>query len=94
MYFFLCVGLGLAYAGSCRDDVLSLLLPALTDPKSTPEVIGLTAVACSLIAVASCDHQVTSSILQVLIDSTEKKLNSTYFRFLPLALGICYLGKH
>ncbi|KAJ4446326.1 hypothetical protein ANN_13021 [Periplaneta americana] len=87
------IGLGLAYAGSYRDDILGLLLPALTDPKSTPEVIGLTAAACGLVAVATCDYDVTSSILQVLFDANEADLGNTYFRFLPLALGLCYLGK-
>ncbi|XP_069695759.1 26S proteasome non-ATPase regulatory subunit 2-like isoform X1 [Periplaneta americana] len=86
-------GLGLAYAGSYRDDILGLLLPALTDPKSTPEVIGLTAAACGLVAVATCDYDVTSSILQVLFDANEADLGNTHFRFLPLALGLCYLGK-
>ena len=32
------LGLGLAYAGSNREDVLSLMLPVISDSKSTMEV--------------------------------------------------------
>lgn len=38
--------------------------------------------------------QVTSAILQRLIDNGGKDLqSSTYSRFLPLGLGLCYLGE-
>ena len=33
------MGLGLAYAGSNREDVLSLILPVMSDSKSTMEVV-------------------------------------------------------
>ena len=36
--FFFFTRLGLAYAGSNRQDVLSLILPVLADPKSNLEV--------------------------------------------------------
>ena len=36
--FFFFPRLGLAYAGSNRQDVLSLILPVLADPKSNLEV--------------------------------------------------------
>merc|ERR1712200_245130 len=38
-------GLGLAYAGSNRTDVIQLLLPVFADAKSNMEVIGVTALA-------------------------------------------------
>lgn len=40
--------LGLAYAGSNRQDVLSLILPVLADPKSNLEVsiFSFTFIAC------------------------------------------------
>lgn len=38
VFFFLLTRLGLAYAGSNRQDVLSLILPVLGDPKSNLEV--------------------------------------------------------
>jgi 26S proteasome regulatory subunit N1 len=64
-------GLGLAYAGSNRDDVLSLLLPVLSHPKSSMEVVGVAALACGLVAVASCNGDVTSALLQTLMEKSE-----------------------
>lgn len=87
------VGLGLAYAGSNRSDVIKLLLNVMTDSKSTMEVIGMSAVACGMVAVSSCNGEVTSSILQTLMEQSETELKDTYARFLPLGLGLCYLGK-
>ncbi|KAG8195556.1 hypothetical protein JTE90_002182 [Oedothorax gibbosus] len=87
------MGMGIAYAGTDRDNVLSLLLPVISDPKSNMEVVGLSALACGLIAVGSCNDSVTSSIIQVLHEKSETDLKDTFARFLPLALGLCYLGK-
>ncbi|KAI9554984.1 hypothetical protein GHT06_020273 [Daphnia sinensis] len=87
------LGLGLAYAGSNRDDVLSLLLPVLSHPKSSMEVVGIAALACGLVAVASCNGDVTSALLQTLMEKSEQELKDTFSRFLPLGLGLTYLGK-
>ncbi|TSK67161.1 26S proteasome non-ATPase regulatory subunit 2 [Bagarius yarrelli] len=76
-------GLGLAYAGSNREDVLSLLLP----------VAGVTALACGMIAVGSCNGDVTSTILQTIMEKSEQELKDTYARWLPLGLGLNHLGK-
>nr|MBE5726993.1 regulatory particle non-ATPase 1 [Cucujiformia] len=87
------VGLGLAYVGSNREAVLSLLIPVLSDSKSSMEVIGMAALACGMISVGSANHQVTSSIIQTLMEKSEAELKDTYARFLPLGLGLCMLGK-
>lgn len=88
-------GLGLAYAGTQHADVTSLLLPVMSDKKSTPEIIALTAISCGMINVGSGNHEVVSTILQTLLDLSQSELNEgTFSRFLPLALGLCYLGKN
>nr|NVI77544.1 regulatory particle non-ATPase 1 [Cucujiformia] len=87
------VGLGLAYVGSNREAVLSLLTPVFSDPKSSMEVIGMAALACGMIAVGSGNAQVTETIITTLIEKTETELKDTYARFLPLGLGLCHLGK-
>ncbi|KAK3561317.1 hypothetical protein QTP86_030612 [Hemibagrus guttatus] len=86
-------GLGLAYAGSNREDVLSLLLPVMGDSKSSMEVAGVTALACGMIAVGSCNGDVTSTILQTIMEKSEQELKDTYARWLPLGLGLNHLGK-
>lgn len=87
------VGLGLAYAGSNREAVLSLLAPVFTDSKSTMEVIGMAGLASGMIAVGSCNPDVTASIMQTLMEKSEADLKDTYARFLPLGLGLCHLGR-
>ena len=53
-------GLGIAYAGTQRQEVLSHLLPVLADTTAPPEICALAAVACGLIAVGSCNGDVSS----------------------------------
>ncbi|CAI5694620.1 unnamed protein product [Oreochromis niloticus] len=86
-------GLGLAYAGSNREDVLSLLLPVMGDSKSSMEVVGVTALACGMIAVGTCNGDVTSTIVQTIMEKNEQELKDTYARWLPLGLGLNHLGK-
>ncbi|XP_078522214.1 26S proteasome non-ATPase regulatory subunit 2 [Lissotriton helveticus] len=86
-------GLGLAYAGSNREDVLTLLLPVMGDSKSSMEVAGVTALACGMIAVGSCNGDVTSTILQTIMEKSEQELKDTFARWLPLGLGLNHLGK-
>jgi len=86
-------GLGLAYAGSNRQDVIQLLLPVFADSKSNMEVVGVTALATGLISVGSCNGEVTSTILQTLMEKTEADMKDSYAKYLPLGIGLCYLGK-
>lgn len=87
------VGLGLAYAGSNREAVLSLLTPVLSDPKSSWEVVGVAGLALGMVAVGSCNAYVTTAIMHTLMEKSEADLKDTYARFLPLGLGLCVLGK-
>ncbi|GAB1598561.1 26S proteasome non-ATPase regulatory subunit 2-like [Argonauta hians] len=87
------VGLGLAYAGSNREDVINLLLPVLGDSKSKTEIIGMTALSCGLISVGSCNVDVSSTIIQKMMDWPASDLNDTYTRYLSLGLALTYLGK-
>ena len=84
--------MGLAYAGSNREDILSLLLPVIGDPASSMEVVGMAALACGLVAVGSCNSEVTSTILQTMMEKTESELKDTFSKFLALGLGLTYLG--
>uniref|UniRef100_A0A8B9SN69 26S proteasome non-ATPase regulatory subunit 2 n=1 Tax=Anas platyrhynchos TaxID=8839 RepID=A0A8B9SN69_ANAPL len=80
-------------AGSNREDVLTLLLPVMGDSKSSMEVAGVTALACGMISVGSCNGDVTSTILQTIMEKSETELKDTYARWLPLGLGLNHLGK-
>ncbi|UXI16019.1 hypothetical protein NH340_JMT01962 [Sarcoptes scabiei] len=86
------LGLGLAYAGSNRADLISLLTPVLFE-KTSMEVIGVTALSCGLLAVGSGNSEVTSNIIQILMERTDIDVKDYFARFLPFALGLCILGK-
>lgn len=93
VYHIICLGLGLAYAGTRRQDVITLLLPVMSNNKSTPEVVALAALSCGMISVGAANQDVISTILQTLVDLPSTELQEGHYsRFLPLALGLCYLG--
>lgn len=87
-------GLGLAYAGSHRKDVLSLLYPVLSNEKTTPEVRALTALSIGLISVGgSQNHEAQATLLQTLFAMEPSDLNDDpYAKFIALALGFCVMG--
>lgn len=87
------LGLGLAYSGSNRGDVIELLLPVFADPKCSMEVVGVTAVACGMIAVGTCHSGVCHTILQTLMEKSEVDLRDSFAKFLALGLGLVYLGR-
>lgn len=59
----------------------------------TPEVLGITALSLGMIAVGSCNAEVTGTLLQVIMERSESELKDTYARFLPLGLGLVYLAR-
>uniref|UniRef100_A0A4W5PCA7 26S proteasome non-ATPase regulatory subunit 2 n=1 Tax=Hucho hucho TaxID=62062 RepID=A0A4W5PCA7_9TELE len=61
--------------------------------KTFVEVAGVTALACGMIAVGSCNGDVTSTIVQTIMEKSELELKDTYARWLPLGLGLNHLGK-
>ena len=54
----------------------------------------MAALSCGLIAVGSSNGDVSSTILQTLIEKSETDLKDTYARFLALGLGLTYLGTY
>ncbi|XP_030745305.1 26S proteasome non-ATPase regulatory subunit 2-like [Sitophilus oryzae] len=88
------LGIGLAYAGSQRDDVLGLILPALNVSKSL-EVLAVTSLACGLISLGTNDNEVPTNILNVMIEkhtSDPECLKSVYMKLMGLGVALCYFG--
>lgn len=56
------------------------------------QVVGMAALACGMIAVGSCNGEVTSTILQTMMERSESDLKETYSKFLALGLALAYLG--
>ncbi|KAK9760291.1 proteasome regulatory particle base subunit, partial [Basidiobolus ranarum] len=87
------VGLGLAYAGSNREDLSELLSQIVSDTSVSMEVAGLAALSLGLIFVGSCDGDITSTILQTMMERDDLQLKETHSRFMGLGLGLLYLAK-
>ncbi|CAA0816209.1 26S proteasome non-ATPase regulatory subunit 2 homolog A [Striga hermonthica] len=87
------MGLGLAYAGSKDAQVSNLLMPLLGDGKSSLDVIAFAAISLGLVYVGSCNEDVAQAIIFALMDRSETELTDPLARFLPLGLGLLYLGK-
>jgi 26S proteasome regulatory subunit N1 len=86
------IGIGLAYAGSHREDLLPLLLPPIADEYSSMEIASLSALAVGFVFVGSGNGEVASTILQTLMEREESALEEKWGRFMVLGLGLLYLG--
>lgn len=86
-------GLGIAYAGSANEDVMGLLLPMVSDTDVPIEVASLAALALGHVFVGTCHGDITSSILQTLLERDVSELTNNYTRFMSLGLGLIFMGK-
>jgi 26S proteasome regulatory subunit N1 len=87
------MGLGLAYAGSNRPEVIETLVP-LIDSSNEMRVRAMAALAAGLVAVGSGNSDVSEAIITILLDDDQKDaLNDKWARFLGLGLGLLYVGR-
>jgi len=90
------LGLGLAYAGSNRAAVIELISPVFNSEKrsgTTNEVLGIAALALGMIAVGSCNPEVTETLTQIIMERSESDFRDTFSKYLFLGLGLVYLGR-
>lgn len=88
------MGLGLAYAGSNKEEVLTYLLPIITDTTQEMRVSAMAALACGLVFVGSAESEVTEAIVNTLLDEERSsQLTNKWTRFLALGLGLLFFGR-
>lgn len=88
------MGLGLAYVGSNKEQVLQLLLPIITDTTQEMRVSAMAALACGLVFVGSSNPEVSEAIITTLLDEDRKsQLTDKWTRFLGLGLGLLFFGR-
>ncbi|XP_073526575.1 uncharacterized protein [Phyllobates terribilis] len=87
------MGLGIAYANTQNEMVRSKLTPILGDPKVPLDVAAIAAISLGLVFVSSCNEDVAQAIIFSLMDRSESELGEPLSKFLPLGLGLLYLGK-
>jgi len=86
------LGLGIAYAGTGREDLIEMLTEVLENDTEM-DVLSITSYALGLIFVGSCNAEIAGSITEIMLSSDEESLNHPYIKFMCLGLGLLYLGK-
>jgi len=86
------MGLGLAYARSHREDLLSLLLPHVADDGVSMEITSLSVLVLGFVFVGSGNGEVAGIILQTLMEREDKFLDEKWAGFMALGLVFLYLG--
>lgn len=91
-----CAGLGIAYAGTAREDVMEMLVPTVEnseDSTSTMVEVSLAGLALGMIFVGKCDDTVGGTIVQRLMEASKEELDHSHSRFLCLGLALLFLGQ-
>eukprot|EP00020_Sapocribrum_chincoteaguense_P012231 CAMPEP_0170735924 /NCGR_PEP_ID=MMETSP0437-20130122/3347_1 /TAXON_ID=0 /ORGANISM="Sexangularia sp." /LENGTH=767 /DNA_ID=CAMNT_0011074265 /DNA_START=26 /DNA_END=2326 /DNA_ORIENTATION=+ len=86
-----CLGLGLAYCGSAREDIVELLKPSLES--ETIHVAAFASLALGMVMVGTADADVAEAILEALIERSESTLADTRSRYFSLGLGLLFLRR-
>lgn len=88
------MGLGLAYAGSEKEDLMDLLLPIIGDTSLDLQVSALAALSLGLIFVGSSHGGISGAILTTFFeDERITQMKSKWSRFMALGLALLYFGK-
>ncbi len=88
------MGLGLSYAGSNNEEVLTHLVPIISDTSQEMRVSAMAALACGLVFVGSSHAEAGEAIIMTLLDDERKsQLTDKWTRFLALGLGLLYFGR-
>jgi len=88
------MGLGLAYAGSNREDLLEVLLPFVTDTSYDMQLSAMAALSCGMIFVGVAQPDVSEAIIQTFLDDDRNtQLKDKWTRFMALGLALLYFGQ-
>lgn len=87
------LGLGFAYAGSARADVLELLVPLIVDDSQPFEVVAITCLALGYVFVGTANLDVSESITESFLDRSDEDLNDPLARLMCLGMGLLFLGQ-
>lgn len=88
------MGLGLAYAGSNKEELLEFLLPIVADTNLDMQLSAMAALSLGLIFVGSANGEVTDAIINTLMDEDRsKQLKDKWTRFMSLGLALLFFGQ-
>jgi len=93
------LGLGLAYAGTQKEDILDLLTPIIVDPDIDVDLFSLASLSLGYIFVGTGKADIAENIIQGLMDrydqakeEDQKVVKDAMSRFACLGLGLLFLG--
>ncbi|GAB7361657.1 hypothetical protein MBLNU230_g1707t1 [Neophaeotheca triangularis] len=88
------MGLGLAYAGSNKEELLDLLLPLVSDTSNDMQISAMAALSLGFIFVGSAQSDVSEAIIQTFLDEDRNsQLKDKWTRFMTLGLALLYFGQ-
>ncbi|KAF2226945.1 armadillo-type protein [Elsinoe ampelina] len=88
------MGLGMAYAGSAREEFLELLIPMIGDTSLEMQLSAVAALSLGLIFVGTGNSDVSEAIIQTFLDEDRnKQLKDKWTRFMALALALLFFGQ-
>ncbi|KAI9098204.1 armadillo-type protein [Phlyctochytrium arcticum] len=88
------VGLGVAYAGSARQDLMDLLVPLVGDHHLSMEISSLATLSLGLIFVGQGGSELVSTAVHTLMmDREEADLKDPYAIFMGLGIALLFLGR-
>ena len=85
--------MGIAYAGKNRADAIALISNVISESAANMEIVGVSALSLGLIAIGTANGEVTSTLMQTLLERSETELKETFAKFIALSIGLIYLGK-
>lgn len=88
------MGLGLAYAGTNKEEMLETLLPFVNDSSLDMSLSAMAALSLGLIFVGSSNSDISEAIVQSFFDEDRaKQLKDKWTRFMALGLALLYFGR-
>lgn len=87
------MGLGLAYVGTHKEEMLEILLPYVADTSLDMQLSAMAALALGLIFVGSANSDISETIVQTFFDEDRaSQLKDKWTRFMALGLALLYFG--
>ena len=88
------MGLGLACAGTNKEDLLELMLPIVEDTSLDMQLSAMAALSLGLVFVGSSNDRVSEAIITTLLDEDrQKQLKDKWTRFMSLGLALLFFGR-
>ena len=88
------MGLGLAYAGTNKEEVLEALLPIIEDTSANMQLSAMAALSLGLVFVGSSSDRVSEAIVTTLLDEDRQaQFKDKWTRFMFLGLALLFFGR-